>query len=153
MKLKLTKKNFDYVLNAFVKKSNAITDVDLLELDEGEVLEFHQVNHAMIASTNRVRAIGEIYSLMQRLELWAKKQYDLKKANAILEARKLKEDYPSSDDRKAYAEKQAEPERERYEGVHSLREGMHRDRQDLWDYRKRLEIISKNLQAEAYAGR
>ena len=123
MLIKITPKNFDSVLKKLLDDFNQIREVPLWETADGEVIEFHEVNRAMVLSTNRVRAIGKIYGKIEQLETDSKRWYEGTKARA------------------------------RYEAVKSIREMIHIERQDLWDYRQRLETVSKNLQAEAYAGR
>ena len=149
----ITEDNFNELLEDLVKQYNKIKEVELIQLEEGEIVEFHQVNYAMVRSTERVRLLGKILSKMKRLERYAQKQYDLRKARKILEARNNRDEFPSEETRKAYAEDQAEPERKRLIGINSICEEIHRERQDLWDYRRKLETISKNLQTEAYLER
>lgn len=153
MLIKVTPKTFDFVLKKLLEEFNQIREVPLWETADGEVIEFHEVNRAMVLSTNRVRAIGKIYGKIQQLETDAKRWYEGEKAKANIEAVKNKKDYPDSETRKSYAIQKSEKARERYEVVKSIREMIHIERSDLWDYRQRLETVSKNLQAEAYAGR
>ena len=131
--------------------------IDLLvnnkKFAEGEVVEFHQINRAIVQSTARVRAVGELYGKFEQLERDALRWLNGKIADKKLEANRHRETYPDSDSRKAYATQQTKDEQERYDGIHAIVEMIHIERQDLWDSRKKYEIISKNLQAEAYAGR
>ncbi|MBN2286933.1 MAG: hypothetical protein JXI43_10830 [Tissierellales bacterium] len=153
MLIKVTPKNFDSVLKELLDEFNEIREVPLWEAADGEVIEFHEVNRAMVLSTNRVRAIGKIYGKIQQLETDSKRWYEGEKAKANLRAVKNRKAYPDQETRKSYAVQESEKARKRYEGVKSIREMIHIERQDQYDYRQRLETVSKNLQAEAYAGR
>jgi len=153
MLIKVTPETFDEILAKLLNEFNEIREVPTWEVAEGEMVEFCQVNKCMVLSTARVRAIGKIYGQIQQLETDSKRWYEGEKATATIEAVKHKDTYPDGESRKAYSFKQSEDARKRYEGVKSIREMIHIERQDLWDSRQRMETISKNLQAEAYAGR
>jgi len=150
---KITTENFDALLEGQLIKLNQIKEVPLMEVYEDVSIEAHQANYAMVVSTNRVRAIGEVYGNLQRLEDAAKRFYEGTKATKRLKAGLDRDTFPDAAMRNAYAEVQAEEDRIRWESIKSIVRGVHIERSDLWDYRKKLETISKNIQAEIFAGR
>ena len=111
MLIKITPQNFDSVLKKLLDEFNEIREVPLWETAEGEVVEFHEVNRAMVLSTNRVRAIGKIYGKIQQLETDSKRWYEGTKAKANLRAVKNRKAYPDQETRKSYATQESEKAR------------------------------------------
>lgn len=134
---------------------NSILEFKPGEIVEGQLVIFNEVNVEMKQASNRVFYLGHVYGRMQRLEMVAKRFYEHTKATALLKAGQLqnRDIYPDASLRKSYADLESEEDLQMYENIKSFVNMIHIERQDLWDYRKRLEVISKNLQAEAYSNR
>ena len=151
----ITKDTFNELLQRQTDQLNQIRNADILQIDEGEAVDWHEINRAMIQNAARFRALGRPYGKMRKLEMQAKKWYLKTKLDAMLEVVKpeLRKVYSSEELRKAYAEGEAQDDFERWQSVKVMVECVHIERQDCYDYSNRLEKIAQNARAEAYANR
>lgn len=146
--IEITKENFNELLQKFINKWNEIKDIPFMELEETENVDFFEVNRHLILSSNRYRALGKIKSGLERMKRSAQLFYDEAKARATIKAAL---EYPNQILQKAKAELDTIEDRKRLIGIQSLVDSLSRDRRDLLDYEKRLNVIADNLRADAYA--
>ena len=143
----ITEKNFDIFLEKLDENLNAVplpTDIDnVTEVD------FDALNECINEHDAVYDQLGVVYMDLLKLQRFTKKQYDLRKAKAMIDARKDREDYPAEADRKAFAETEAEPDRNRMEGMIAYCDEVHRRRQALYKRMDSLTNIGHNIRAKA----
>ena len=131
-------------LNDMLNEVEPPTDIDnVTEVD------FDSLNMCIQEHDAIYDSLGRVYIDLLKLNRFAKRQYDLTKANAMLSARRNRDEYPAEADRKAFAELDAEKDGDRMEGMISLCDEVHRRRQSIYKRMDNLINIGHNIRAKA----
>ena len=131
------------------------TELDEIEIPEpltvapGEILEStHELNRAFLESNRAFKELGAVKDKCRRLAAIAERKYKQKKADAILEAGRDRDRFPSAELRKAYGEIRAKKYLKLWQAASVLSGSIHDERSRLFQYREDLEQIGHNVRQE-----